>query len=74
MCVMSSFWARYCNSQWPLETQTEQMWLRSVKQQFDDLAAVFLQALGVGGDLHAFLHSCDAGGQKLGCPLDLDQA
>src|ERR1035438_151051 len=27
---MSSFCARYCNSQWPLETQTEQMWLRSV--------------------------------------------
>src|ERR1039457_3877758 len=27
---MSSFCARNCNSQWPFETQTEQIWLRSV--------------------------------------------
>src|SRR5271166_5052250 len=28
---MSSFCARDCNSQWPFETHTEQMWFRSVK-------------------------------------------
>src|ERR1035438_477742 len=27
---MPSFCARNCNSQWPLETQTEQIWFRSV--------------------------------------------
>src|ERR1035437_5694644 len=44
------------------------------KEQFKDGAAVFLQALGFGADLHAFLDGSDTGGQKLVASFDLDQA
>ncbi len=40
MCVMSSFCASVCSSQWPLETQTEQMWLRSVNSNSRIMLAV----------------------------------
>ena len=44
------------------------------KEQFENHAAVVLQALGVGGDFHAFFYDGDAGRKQLVLALDLDEA
>ncbi len=44
------------------------------EQQLQDHPAVILQALGIGGHLHAFFDGGDAGGEQLVLALDFDQA
>ena len=63
-----------CRSQWPLVTQTEQMWLRSANSISRISLRYSRQALGVDRDLHALLHLGDAGGEQLVAALDLHQA
>jgi len=43
------------------------------EKQLQDHLAVFLQALGVGGHLHAFFHSGHTGREQAVLSLDFDQ-
>ena len=64
-----------CSSQWPLETQTEQMWLRSAKSSSSDHAAVLLQPLGLASSPPCPRRRVvTQAGSSLGDALDLDQA
>ena len=68
--VTPSRCARDCSSQWPLATQTEQMWLRSANSSSRIILRYSLEPLRVGRDLHALLDARSTqAGSSSGVPL-----